>query len=192
MVSFESSQSGGNTAPTISGSPAPSVTIGNSYVFQPTASDADNDPLTFSISNRPSWASFNSSTGRLSGTPGSVGTFSNIRISVSDGQSTVALSTFSITVNDAALQTGSVSLSWTPPVARADGSALAMSEITGYTVHYGTSAGNYPNSLNINDGSATSATITNLPLSTYYMVVTTRDSGGAESRYSSEVVAVIY
>ena len=88
-------------------------------------------------------------------------------------------------------QTGSVVLNWTAPVARADGSALAMSEITGYAVYYGKSAGNYPNARDINDGSDTSVTITNLPPATYYMVVTTRDSGGRESSYSSEVVKVV-
>jgi hypothetical protein len=180
-----------NTPPEIKGSPATAVTAGNNYVFQPSASDADGDPLTFSITGRPSWASFDNKTGRLSGTPGSAGTFSNIRISVSDGQSTDALPTFSITVNDAAPQTGSASLSWTAPVTRADGSALALSEISGYTLYYGASAGNYPNSLNINDGSATSATITDLPLGTYYAVVTTLDSGGRESSYSNEVVIVM-
>jgi hypothetical protein len=76
-------------------------------------------------------------------------------------------------------------------VARADGSALALSEITGYTVYYGTSSGNYPNSLPINDGSATSATITNLTLGTYYVVVTTRDSGGRESSHSGEALIVM-
>ena len=84
-------------------------------------------------------------------------------------------------------QTGSAVLNWTAPVARADGMALAMSEIAGYTVYYGTVAGNYPNSLKINDGSATSVNITNLPLGTYYMVVTTRDSDGRESVESSMV-----
>ncbi|MGB5408431.1 MAG: fibronectin type III domain-containing protein, partial [Thiogranum sp.] len=123
--------------------------------------------------------------------PGSAGTFNNIRIAVSDGQSTDALPTFSITVNAAAAQTGSVSLSWTAPVSRADGSALALSEISGYTVYYGTSSGNHPNSLIINDGSATSATINNLPLGTYYLVVTTLDSGGRESSHSSEALAVM-
>ena len=168
-VSFEAATTAPkpNTPPKINGSPATAVTAGNNYVFQPSASDADGDPLTFSITNRPAWASFNNKTGRLSGTPGSAGTFNNIRISVSDGQSTDALPTFSITVNAAAAQTGSVSLSWTAPVSRADGSALALSEISGYTVYYGTSSGNHPNSLTINDGSATSATITDLPLGTF-------------------------
>lgn len=74
---------------------------------------------------------------------------------------------------------------------RADGSALALSEISGYTLYYGASSDNYPNSLTINDGSATSATITDLPPGTYYAVVTTLDSGGRESSYSSEVVIVM-
>ena len=88
-------------------------------------------------------------------------------------------------------QTGSAVLNWTAPVARADGMALAMSEIAGYTVYYGTVAGNYPNSLKINDGSATSVNITNLPLGTYYMIVTTRDSGGRESVESSMVAKLV-
>jgi hypothetical protein len=88
-------------------------------------------------------------------------------------------------------QTGSAVLNWTAPVARADGAALAMSEIAGYTVYYGTTAGNYPNSYDVNDLSATSASITNLPLGTYYMVVTTRDSDGRESVPSSMVAKLV-
>ena len=100
-----------NTAPTISGSPSTSATEGNLYVFQPSAFDANGDTLTFSISNRPVWASFNSSSGRLTGTPskGDVGTYSNIKISVSDGSASANLGTFSITVkniNDAPVISG--------------------------------------------------------------------------------------
>ncbi len=76
-----------NTPPVISGSPATSVTAGDAYSFQPNASDADGNNLTFSISGRPSWASFNTATGRLSGTPSDAqtGNYSNIVISVRDG-----------------------------------------------------------------------------------------------------------
>lgn len=81
--------------------------------------------------------------------------------------------------------TSSINLSWVAPVTRADGAALAMSEIAGYTVRYGTSKGNYPYSIAINDGSATSVTVTNLPAGTYYMVMTTRDTGDRDSSYSS-------
>jgi hypothetical protein len=91
-----------NTPPVISGSPRSSVAEGQEYRFAPSASDADGDSLTFSINSRPSWASFNTSTGVLRGTPdyNSVGTTSNIRISVSDGTATASLSAFSITVTD--------------------------------------------------------------------------------------------
>ena len=83
--------------------------------------------------------------------------------------------------------TTSLSLSWTAPVARADETGLSLSEIAGYTVYYGKSAGNYSSSISVNDGSSTSATISNLTPGTYYMVMTTRDYGGRESVQSSMV-----
>ena len=91
-----------NQAPSISGTPPAQVTVGNAYSFTPTASDPNGDPLSFSIQGHPSWANFNTSTGRLSGTPGEnhVGTYSNINIAVSDGSNTRALPAFAITVND--------------------------------------------------------------------------------------------
>ncbi|MBT1062760.1 tandem-95 repeat protein [Bowmanella sp. Y26] len=89
-----------NSAPTISGSPATSVAQGTAYSFTPTASDADGNTLNFSISTVPAWASFNSNTGALTGTPSAehVGTTNGIVISVSDGNLTAALPAFSITV----------------------------------------------------------------------------------------------
>mgnify|MGYP000573789795 CR=1 FL=1 len=44
---------GGNSAPTISGSPAGAVTIGDSYSFSPNASDPDGDALSFTTAQRP-------------------------------------------------------------------------------------------------------------------------------------------
>ena len=184
---FSITVSNTNDAPRISGSPAVSVDEGNLYVFQLSASDPDGDSLTFSIQNRPAWASFNSSNGRLSGTPGTadVGSYNNIVVSVSDGSKNVSLPAFSITVNGTAPTLGSVSLQWTAPVARADGNALAMGEIAGYTLYYGTTLGNYPNSVDINDANTFSATVSDLPADTYYFVVTARDIAGLESGYSS-------
>src|ERR1700726_3431769 len=82
-----------NTPPTITGSPSKSVQAGSHYAFQPSASDSNGDPLVFSITGKPSWASFSTSTGLLSGTPASnnVGNFPSIVISVSDGTTSVAL-----------------------------------------------------------------------------------------------------
>jgi hypothetical protein len=119
------------------------------------------------------------------------GPTNKIQISVSHGTKTLTLPPFSITVNGTNTQTGSVSLSWTAPVARTDGSPITVSDIAGFTVYYGTSPGSYPNRLNVNNGSATSATIANLLAVTYYLVVTTPDSGSRESSYSSAVAKVV-
>jgi hypothetical protein len=86
--------------PTISGTPPTSVDAGKSYSFIPTVIDPDSSRLQFRISNQPVWASFNKSTGALSGTPGSssAGTYRDIQIRVTDGKNWAALPAFSITV----------------------------------------------------------------------------------------------
>ena len=89
-----------NTAPTISGEPAGHVRSGKAYGFLPSASDPDGDTLIYSISNKPDWANFNPQTGELSGepSPGDIHLYADIRISVSDGNASVALTPFSINV----------------------------------------------------------------------------------------------
>ncbi|TVP00759.1 hypothetical protein AYI86_05235 [Shewanella algae] len=89
-----------NKAPSISGTPAGSVDQDSYYSFIPTATDPDQDPLTFSISNKPAWASFNTASGELSGTPlrEHVGVSDNIIIRVSDGALSTDLASFSVEV----------------------------------------------------------------------------------------------
>ena len=87
-----------NLAPVISGAPGTSATAGQSYTFQPTASDPEGDALTFSVSGMPAWAAFNTATGALTGTPTAAGTHSGIVISVSDGSNSTSLPAFTITV----------------------------------------------------------------------------------------------
>lgn len=84
--------------------------------------------------------------------------------------------------------TGSFSLRWTAPVARNDGTSLPLSSIGGYRIYYGNKTGNYPSRVNITDASANSATVSNLASGSYYVVMTTVDTAGIESRYSGEVV----
>lgn len=96
---WRSTSQNSNTAPVISGTPSTTTTVGSTYSFQPSAADANGDTLTFGISNKPSWASFNSRTGRLSGTPARAGTYTAIMINVSDGKARTSLSAFNITVN---------------------------------------------------------------------------------------------
>lgn len=97
-VSGSGTQSG---SVTLSGTPATSVVAGNAYSFTPTVSNPGGGTLSFSIQSAPSWATFSTSTGTLSGTPGSanVGTYANIVISASDGSTpAVSLPAFSIAV----------------------------------------------------------------------------------------------
>jgi len=93
-----------NNPPTITGTPLTSVDEGVAYSFIPTGNDNDGDTLTYSITNRPSWATFNPATGALSGTPagGDAGVYPGIQISVSDGKGgSDSLDAFSLTVNAA-------------------------------------------------------------------------------------------
>ncbi|TCK18199.1 putative Ig domain-containing protein [Thiogranum longum] len=182
-----------NAVPVISGTATSSIDAGAFYRFQPSASDPEGGILTFSIVNRPVWASFNTSTGRLTGTPGSTdaGRYNDIIISVTDGTAAASLPAFSISVNSVTPTLGSVSLNWAAPVSREDGNALAVGEIAGYTLYYGTAPGDYPNSVDISDASTTSATVTGLPLGTYYFVLTTTDISGLESGYSSVATRTI-
>jgi hypothetical protein len=91
-----------NHSPVISGSPPSSVTIGIQYSYVPVVSNPDaNDVLTFSIVNQPSWTTFNTATGALTGTPlaANVGTTFGIVISVSNGTWSTSLPAFNLTVN---------------------------------------------------------------------------------------------
>jgi hypothetical protein len=54
-------------------------------------------------------------------------------------------------------------------------------------VYYGTSQGDYPNSVDITDGSATATTVDNVPVGDYYVVMTTVDTSGMESAQSGAV-----
>lgn len=179
-----------NQPPTLSGSPATEVVAGQAYSFTPTASDPDGDKLTFSIANQPPWASFDSSTGTLSGTPGagSVGTYANIVITVSDGQAQASLAAFTITVQQVA--TGSATLSWSAPTQRTDGTPLT--DLAGYKIHFGTTSGSYPNQVVINNAGITTYVVENLSPGTYYFSISSFDATGAESRYSNPASTTIH
>ncbi len=178
-----------NQVPAISGTPPNAAQEGQYYEFTPAAVDADGDALSFSVTNRPPWASFNATTGRLRGTPGTgtAGDYLGISIRVSDGVASTALPSFSIAVQQVSM--GSVTLSWQPPTMRVDGSPLA--NLAGYRIRYGTSSGSYPNVVAIQNGGVTSAVIGNLPPATYYFVVSAFDSMGLESDNSSAVSKTI-
>lgn len=182
-----------NAAPTITGTPSTTATVGTAYSFQPTAKDADGDSLGFAIQNKPSWASFSTTTGRLSGTPTAAATHSSIVISVSDGKATTKLPAFSIKVAPRPVEptptVGAATLSWTPPTRNTDGSSLT--NLAGYRIYYGTSASALTKTVQVSSAGITTYVVEGLAPSTYYFTVRAYNSAGAESANSNVVTKVI-
>ena len=172
-----------SSVPVITGTPNTSLYEGTNYSFTPTVEAPDINILDFSITNKPVWASFDRSTGALTGTPtnADIGITSNISISVTDGFSeAVYLSDFSITVESA-----SATLSWVAPTTRTDSTPLPLSEIKGYRIYTGTASNNLTLLIDINDSSITEYTETGLPAGTYYYAVTAYTQFGTESSFST-------
>ena len=168
-----------NSPPMISGTP-PTVVLENTpYLFVPDASDADGDILHFSIANRPHWATFEPTTGRLEGTPSSadVATYQDIRISVTDGADDAHLAPFSITVT--AVARGAVEVSWLAPSENEDGSPLT--DLPGYKIYWGTEPDDYPYSVTIDNPAVVTYVVENLVPGTYYFVATAFNAEGTES-----------
>ena len=84
---------------------------------------------------------------------------------------------------------GQVTLSWERPESREDGTTFMASEVDTYEVAYGSSSGDYTETL---ETSNTSARINSLPVGeTYYFTVRIRDTNGLTSDYAPEVQAEV-
>jgi len=179
----------GNSAPTIAGTPSGSTLYSEWYYFAPTATDADGDTLTFSVQNKPHWAEFNSTTGRLRGQPSlsDIGDYNGIVISVSDGTSRDSLPTFSISVSQTA--DGFATISWDAPTQNTDGSPLV--DLAGYKIYVRKNSGPFNRKIRIDNPSITTYLIEQLSPATYHLVVTAITSSGVESWYSAEVITSI-
>jgi hypothetical protein len=175
-----------NTAPNISGTPPRSVVGNTSYAFLPMASDADGDSLVFAVSGRPAWAAFDASTGRLSGTPtqNDVGMSSPVAITVTDGEATAALASFTIQVVGTA--TGSASLVWMPPTENEDGTPLL--DLAGYKLYWGTAEGSYSNSVTLMNPGITRYVVEDLTPAEWHFVLTAVNARGIESYHSNPEV----
>ena len=181
-------QAPANQPPVIGGTPSTEVLVGDSYLFAPSSSDADGDTLSFTILNAPAWASFDNQTGSLSGTPqvGDEGSYTDIEIRVSDGQSSASLTPFTLVVG-AVQTTGSATLSWIAPATRIDGSSLSLSEIDGYRIYMGDSESALEPVMDLNDNSITQYTLSNIAVGTHFYSITAYDVDGQESDLSNIV-----
>jgi hypothetical protein len=185
--------SNSNKAPAISGNAITAVVANSSYSFMPSASDADGDTLVFQIQNKPSWATFDTLSGKLFGTPtlAHAGDHRNIAITVNDGTTSAALSAFSITVtapsNNDAVEP--VTLSWSAPTQNEDGTTL--SNLAGYTIHYGASREALDKSIPLNNPGIDRYVLDGLPAGTYYFGIRAFTSSGIQSTMSNVVSRVI-
>ena len=180
-----------NNPPKISGTPAASVTAPSAYAFQPTAKDPNGFRIGFGIWNKPAWLTFDSTTGRLSGTAttANVGVYSNIVITVYDGFFKASLPAFGITVRAAVASappppvptptSSTATLSWTPPSENMNGAPLT--NLAGYHVYYGTTQSNLNQSVTLANPGLTRYVIENLTPATWYFAITAYNSAGVES-----------
>jgi hypothetical protein len=190
VAAQSASQSTVNAAPTISGSPPTSVMAGSFYYFQPAAADPEGGALTFSVLNKPVWATFDTVTGRLQGTPlaTDAGTYSNVTVRVTDGTSTASLPAFSVTVNGP-VTVGAATLSWQPPTEYVDGTPLK--DLAGFKIRYGTVADKLDQIVTIPSPGITSAMIESLAAGTWYFAVSAYTVANVESNLSNLVQKTI-
>jgi hypothetical protein len=177
-----------DTAPTISGAPTASVTIGAPYAFHPAATAAAGRTLTFAISNKPPWAAFDAASGMLSGTPiaANVGTYAQILISVSDGVGDASLAPFTINVTQPDAQ---VTLSWTSPTLNTNGSGVT--DLAGYRIYYGSKSTQLNQVITVENADATEYAFRELSAGTWYFAVTAFNSDKVESGLSAVVPVTI-
>lgn len=170
----------------IEGSPATTAKVGQAYSFEPTVPGAGDAAVKFSITNPPSWAKFDTATGKLKGTPSAtqVGTYKDITIAAVFGTKTATLPAFSIVVSEGN-PVGGVTLSWQAPTTNADGSALV--DLKGYKVHYGSESKTYSDTIQVSNPGITTYMVENLKAGQYYFAVTAYNSAGQESSLSGEV-----
>jgi Putative Ig domain len=172
----------------LSGSPVTSVMAGTAYSFRPTAVDPTGASLSFAVSNKPAWATFDATTGTLSGRPteANVGSYAQILITVSDGAASAALAPFSIAVT---ASTTAVTLSWTPPALNSNNTPLA--NLAGYHIYYGTSPAMMTTVITVEGAGNTDHVISNLQPGTWYIAVTAFNSDRIESTLSAVLPVTI-
>jgi hypothetical protein len=156
--------------------------VNTDYSFIPVAKDDDNDLLTYSITNKPSWAKFDTSTGKLRRVATIESIYSDITISVTDGLNFSSLPLFDINVIQLFVQ---VTIEWDKPTTNEDETPL--DNISGYEISYGTESKKYDNNIYIDSGNILTAVIDDLDAGEYFFSLMNRTTAKNNSNYAAEV-----
>ncbi|HTX05402.1 MAG TPA: fibronectin type III domain-containing protein [Steroidobacteraceae bacterium] len=124
------------------------------------------------------------------GGAGSAGVASSVSSSAPT-QSTPTSSVASGTSNSSAptASTNAVTINWTPPTENVNDTPLT--NLAGYNIHYGTTSGNYTQTITVSNPGIATYVVQNLSPGTYYFVVAAVNSAGTESPPSSQVSATV-
>jgi hypothetical protein len=170
----------------LAGTPATSVTAGQNYLFQPKVSQGGG-VVTFSIQGQPTWATFDTDTGALTGKPAAAneGTTGSITITGTNGSSSSSIGPFTIAVNapTAPPATGSATLSWTEPTENTNGTPITG--LAGYHIYYGTAENVWTTTITVASPTETSYVVSGLAPGTYYFAVVAFNSAGMDSPQSN-------
>jgi hypothetical protein len=131
-----------NHPPVLSSIGNKTVNVGQLLSFTITATDADQDALTYSVTNLPNGANFDTSTGVFNWTPDNADVYSNITFSVTDGKSTpvtetITITTISIVVNNAPVISGGFSGSYSGGESSGAASGPGVTSLIPYTSYDG-------------------------------------------------------
>tara|TARA_R110001592_G_scaffold38315_2_gene126489 strand:- start:30962 stop:31963 length:1002 start_codon:yes stop_codon:yes gene_type:complete len=108
----------------------------------------------------------------------------SVIVSNSEGPVVSNAANLSVTVVQLA---SSIELTWDIPEAREDGSDLALGEINGYVIAYGSDENNMSTQLTVEGASTTNTVLENLTTGTYFFSIATVDSDGVQGAYSSVI-----
>jgi hypothetical protein len=186
-----SSSTGQSTSVALSGAPNTTATAGTDYLYQPSLTAGSGD-VTFSITGLPTWATFDSNTGVLTGTPATSdeGKTGAITITASNGSSTASVGPFTIQVNAPPVTaTATVSLAWNAPTENTDGTPITG--LAGFHIYYGTTAGALSTTVNVSSPTTTTYVLNGLAHGTYYFSVVAYNTSGEDSESSNTATTTI-
>ena len=169
-----------NAPPTIVLAAAEDAQVGAVFDYLPVAQDPEHDTLQFSATNLPTWASLDTTSGRISGTPGPMdaGVYESVSITVADATHKVVTAPFSITVTPALEGTGVALLKWEAPPSKVSGEPL--DDLAGYRILYGRSSSDLDHSVLITDPATTSYRFSSLTPGVWYFAVVAVNANGLE------------